>query len=321
VIGRLLPAAKILNEITALVATLSHGERADSAAAAAIMTTDTVPKTAQRQIQIGAHTVRLGAIAKGSGMIAPRLDSAAAPNSPAATMLAFITTDAAIASPTLQQALESAARVSFDRISVDNHPSCSDTLVCLASGMAASDSPSPREGAGAKAGSAQAALMPPITVDSEAFTAFSAALQDLCEDLATQIVTDGEGATRTFRVTVRGARSVADAEAMAREVVNSPLVKCAIHGRDPNWGRIVTAAGNAGIRFDPRAACLRIGPVEVYRAGVPIPAALDDHRLNDAMSAKRVECDLTVGAGPHSAWMIGCDLSAQYVSINADYTT
>lgn len=312
VIGRLLPVDKITRAIPALAAALARGPAADAAAAAAIMTTDLVPKTASRELDLDGFRVRLGAIAKGSGMIAPRLDSAFAPPTPAATMLAFLTTDAAIASPDLQRLLEAAAGQSFDRISVDNHPSCSDTLLCLASGAAEASRPA-------------SGSMPPLKPGSPAFAAFAAALQSLCEDLATQIVVDGEGATRTFRVTVRGAASTAHAEAMAREIVNSPLVKCAIHGRDPNWGRIVTAAGNAGIPFNPAEASLLIGPpsaaVEVYRAGVPIPGALDDPRLAQAMSAKQVDCDLTVGRGPALAWMIGCDLSAKYVSINADYTT
>ncbi|MFN0010604.1 MAG: bifunctional glutamate N-acetyltransferase/amino-acid acetyltransferase ArgJ [Phycisphaerales bacterium] len=299
VIGRLLPTAKIVDAVPALVQALASGPQADASAAAAIMTTDLVPKAAFAEVVIGGAKVSIGAIAKGSGMIAPRLDSASGPPPPSATMLAFITTDAAIDSPTLQTALDAACGASFNRISVDNHPSCSDTAAILSSGL----------------------VGPPIRASTREFAAFAAALQALCEDLAEQIVTDGEGATRTFRVVVEGAATDADAERMAREVVNSPLVKCAIHGRDPNWGRIVTAAGNAGVRFDPLQASLAIGPVVVYRSGVPLPEALVDPRLPVAMASKRVDCVLRVGTGPGRAWMIGCDLSAQYVSINADYTT
>ena len=136
-----------------------------------------------------------------------------------------------------------------------------------------------------------------------------------------QIVRDGEGATRVFRVTVRGAATNADAEKMARAVVDSPLVKCAIHGKDPNWGRIVTAAGNAGIRFDTSEASLTIGGVEVYDAGVPTGVGKTDAKLKAAMNAEQVECVLTVGHGAGHAWMMGCDLSAEYVKINAEYTT
>lgn len=301
VIGRLLPAKKIIDNLPGLARALASGADADSGAAAAIMTTDLVPKTALREIRLpgSSEAIRIGAIAKGSGMIAPRLDSALGPPTPSATMLAFLTTDAKLDSRTLQGALDGACHVSFNRISVDNHPSCSDTAAILSSGLCGPD----------------------IAPGTPAFAAFAAALRDVCEDLALQIVTDGEGATRTFKVTVSGAGSAMDAERMAREVVNSPLVKCAIHGRDPNWGRIVTAAGNAGVAFNPQHASLSIGPVEVYRAGVPIPAALEDPRLRDAMAAPRVDCSLVVGTGPASAWMIGCDLSDQYVRINADYTT
>jgi len=314
VIGRVLPVERITRAIPALVESASRGEAADAAAAAAIMTTDLVPKRAFAEVMINGHAVRIGAIGKGSGMIAPRLDSASGPGAPSATMLAFITTDAAVRSRDLQAILDRSAAETFNRISVDNHASCSDTVAVLASGMA-----------GMGSGAPAAVPMKPLEPGSAGFGAFASALRGVCEDLARQIVTDGEGATRTFRVTVRGAQTEAEAEAMAREVVNSPLVKCAIHGKDPNWGRIVTAAGNAGVRFDAGEASLTIGEghgaVEVYRAGLPVPSALADPRLKDAMGGRHVECVLTVGRGPASAWMMGCDLSAAYVSINADYTT
>ena len=299
VIGRLLPAKKITDAVPGLVKALASGPEADAAAAGAIMTTDLVPKSAFRDVVIAGHRVGIGAIAKGSGMIAPRLDSACGPPVPTATMLAFITTDAAVVSRDLQAALDAACNVSFNRVSVDNHPSCSDTAAVMSSGL----------------------VGPLIRAGTIEFAAFAAGLREVCESLAEQIVADGEGATRTFRVLVEGAASDGEAERIAREVVNSPLVKCAIHGRDPNWGRIVTAAGNAGVRFNPMEASLTIGPVVVYRAGVPLPEALTDPRLPEAMGGKRVECVLSVGRGHGKAWMIGCDLSAQYVSINADYTT
>jgi len=253
--------------------------------------------------------VHLGAICKGSGMTAPRLDSFAAGNAGTAvgagpgahaTMLAFITTDAAIEASSLQLALEAACRDSFDRVSVDAHPSCSDMVVIMASGHAPGKT---------------------ITRHDPEFHGFKRALVALCQDLATQVVRDGEGATRTFRVTVRGAANNSDAEKMARAVVDSPLVKCAIHGKDPNWGRIVTAAGNVGIRFDTSESSLTIGGVEVYDAGVPTGVDKTDAKLKAAMNADPVECVLTVGHGPGHSWMMGCDLSAEYVKINADYRT
>jgi glutamate N-acetyltransferase/amino-acid N-acetyltransferase len=307
IIGRPLAVGKITDRLGELVASLSRGAEADRRAAEAIMTTDMRPKTCSREVVIDGVTVRIGAIAKGSGMIAPRLDSAFGPASPAATMLAFITTDAFVASADLQAVLERACAGSFERISVDNHPSCSDTVVCVASG--ACGGAQLRPGAAGPGGG------------SGGFEAFAAALAEVCDDLALQVIRDGEGATRVFRVRVRGAASDADAACIAREVVNSPLVKCAIHGRDPNWGRLVTAAGNAGIAFDPAKTSLTIGGVEVFRAGVPITPALSDPRLKEAMGGDRVECELTVGDGPGAWFMLGCDLSKDYVSINADYTT
>lgn len=299
IIGRPLPVDKILSRLPELAASLARGDDADAAAAIAITTTDLVPKTARREVAIGVSKVRIGAVAKGSGMVAPRLDSPAHAPTPSGTMLAFITTDASIGSRDLQLLLEDACTGSFNRISVDNHPSCSDMVVCLASG---------KSGVRVEKGTAE-------------WTAFADAFTDLCRELSELVVTDGEGATRVFRVSVKGAASDADAERIAREVVNSPLVKCAIHGRDPNWGRIVTAAGNAGVRFDPSRTSLAIGPVEVYHAGMPVVEALSDPRLAEAMAGKRVECLLTVGSGPGSSWMLGCDLSKDYVAINADYTT
>lgn len=301
VIGHRLPVEKINRAIPGLVAALSRGEEADTAAARAIMTTDLVPKSAHRELELGGHVVHLGAIAKGSGMIAPRMDSAG----PQATMLAFITTDAAITTSALQHALEDACRESFDRISVDAHPSCSDTVLVMAGGAA------------------------PVKVIHESdpeFLGFKSAMTSICQELAGKVVRDGEGVSRTFRVLVRGAADDAGAERIARAVVDSPLVKCAIHGKDANWGRIVTAAGNAGVRFDPLESSLTIGSaaagvVEVYRQGVPTGVPKTDPKLIAAMNSDPVECVLTVGFGRGRAWMLGCDLSAEYVKINAEYTT
>ncbi|MGH7131098.1 MAG: bifunctional glutamate N-acetyltransferase/amino-acid acetyltransferase ArgJ [Phycisphaerales bacterium] len=302
VIGRPFPVAKVTAAIPTLAEALARGDAADAAAAAAIMTTDLVPKTARAQVELDGVTIRIGAMAKGSGMIAPRLDSATTAL-PAATMLAFITTDAHIASVDLQAALDQVTDDTFNAISVDNHPSCSDTVVVLSSGQAA--------GSGAQ----------PIRRGDKRFASFTKVLHELCWNLANQIVTDGEGATRVFDVHVTGAPTVEAARAVAREIVNSPLVKCAIHGRDPNWGRIVTAAGNAGVHFIPDHASLTLGPVRVYNKGVPVVEALIDPRLAEHLAAKRIAVNLELGAGPAAARMVGCDLSAQYVSINADYTT
>ncbi len=304
VVGRRIPVDKITAAVPGLVAALSRGEAADEAAARAIMTTDLVPKQAHREVELAGHTLHLGAIAKGSGMIAPNMDAAASVAPPGwashATMLGFVTTDAPIDPRALQLALDAAVAESFNRVSVDAHPSCSDTVVVLASGAAAG------------------AVIHGATPE---FHAFKAALTCICQDLATQVVRDGEGATRIFRVEVRGAASEAAAVRLARAVVDSPLVKCAVHGRDPNWGRIVTAAGNAGVPFDTAHTSLSIGPVEVYARGVPTGVDKKDPALAGAMNKDEVQMRLTVGNGPGSAWMLGCDLSADYVKINADYTT
>lgn len=299
IIGHRLPLGQMTSAIPGLAKALARGEAADAAAAQAIMTTDLVPKSAHREFELERHQVHLGAIGKGSGMIAPQLDSAGNVI-PHATMLAFITTDAAVEQPCLQSALEEACRESFDRVSVDAHPSCSDTVVLMASG---------------------AAPVRTIHRQDPEYFAFKAALTAVCQDLAQQVVRDGEGATRTFRVEVRGAKSENEAVRLARAIVDSPLVKCAIHGKDPNWGRIVTAAGNAGIPFDSSETSLIIGGIEVYRDGVPTTVARNDPRLIAAMSQEQVQCVLTVGHGSGTGWMIGCDLSDQYVRINADYTT
>ncbi|MGE3108726.1 MAG: bifunctional glutamate N-acetyltransferase/amino-acid acetyltransferase ArgJ [Phycisphaerales bacterium] len=299
VIGHRIPVEKIKAAIPALVKNLARGESADADAAGAIMTTDLVPKTAHREVEIGGHVVHIGAIAKGSGMIAPVLDSAGAAV-PHATMLGFITTDAGISGLALQHALEGACHDSFERISVDAHPSCSDTVLAIASGAAPARA---------------------IREGTPEYHGFKAALSAICRDLAEQIVRDGEGATRVFRVEVRGAHSTADAERIARAVVDSPLVKCAVHGKDPNWGRIVTAAGNAGVPLHVSDCSLSIGGIRVFHHGTPTAVSRDDPALKAAMGAASVQMELTVGHGDASSWMMGCDLSKQYVSINADYTT
>jgi glutamate N-acetyltransferase / amino-acid N-acetyltransferase len=307
IIGRPLPVDKITTAIPGLVASLAHGGEADGGFARAIMTTDLVPKTAKAQITLSSgRIVKIGAAGKGSGMIAPRLDSWAIPafgQQPQATMLAFVTTDAWITSADLQRVMNDLGAATFSRISVDNHPSCSDSVLVMASGQAMD-------------GHAH-----PLDLASADGRTFIAAMREVCQSLAQQIVVDGEGATRIFSVRVVGAPSEDSADRIAREVINSPLVKCAIHGRDPNWGRIVTAAGNAGVWFDPMQASLAIGPVEVYRGGVPVVEALKDPRLAAAMAGKTVACELRIGTGAGEATAIGCDLSKDYVSINADYTT
>jgi len=290
VIGRLLPTPRVVRGIGALSARLARGPKADAAAAAAIVTTDLATKSAFRRVRLGGRTVSLAGIAKGSGMIAPNM----------ATMLVFTVTDCAITAPSLAAALREAALGSFNRISVDGHTSPSDTVLTLASALAGN----PRIG----------------TRSGHDYRAFVAALTELCRDLAYQIVRDGEGATRVFRVRVRGARDAADADRIGRAIVNSPLVKTAVHGADPNWGRIVTAAGYSGAAISSERMRLSIGDVAVFARGTPVTVTAT-RRLARLMRDKEVAFTLDVGIGTASVEWLGCDLSRDYVAINADYTT
>lgn len=296
VIGPQLPMAKMRRGIAELAGRLKRGPGADDAAARAIMTTDLVPKTAVRRMRLGGKAVTVAGMAKGSGMIAPNM----------ATMLVFITTDAAIRAVPLRAALRAAVAVSFNRISVDFHTSPSDTVLVLASGAAGN--------------------RPIARTFGRAFAGFQRVLTEVCRDLAYQIVKDGEGATKVFRVRVRGARNEAEADAIGRSVVNSPLVKTAVHGGDPNWGRIVTAAANAPAQLDPRLLSLRIGQgraaVRVFLRGQPVEAkGRRRGALRRLMRAKEVVFDLDLGLGGADVEWLGCDLSRQYIAINADYTT
>lgn len=302
VIGRRVRVERIAEALPALVSSLARGADADESAARAIMTTDLTSKPAHREFELDGHAVHIGAIAKGSGMIAPYFDSAqgAHPQGKSGTMLAFITTDAPFARGALQRALEHAAQRSFDRISVDSDLSTSDSAIALASAHV------PIE---------------PILPDTPRFEAFALALASICQDLAEQIVRDGEGATRTFRITVRGTQTDHDARLVAKAIVDSPLVKCAIHGKDPNWGRFLMAAGKAGVEFDPAAIRLDIADIPIYDNNAAVDPSLHKDQLASAMNAPTVEVKLRLGDGPGTYWMLGCDLSKEYVTINALYTT
>lgn len=291
IIGVPLPMELITKGIDRLGRRLVRSTATNRKVAKAILTTDLVTKQAFRRLRIGNSSVNLAGIAKGSGMIAPNM----------ATMLAFITTDAAVTPKMLRQALRKAAQCSFNRICVDMDQSTSDSAIVLASG---------------------AAKHKPIDRRSKRFDQFQDALSELCRDLAHQIVQDGEGATRVFRVVVCGARSVRDADLVGKTVVGSPLVKTAVHGADPNWGRIIAAAGRSGAAFDPLRICLSIGDQQILRAAQPIELTRSDLRnLTRAMRQPEVTFILDLRAGKHRAEWLGCDLSKQYVTINADYTT
>lgn len=291
VIGRPLPMDKVRRGIELGCEALAAGPAADADAARAIMTTDLVPKHALREATVGGKTVRLGGIAKGSGMIAPNM----------ATMLVFLTTDVAIDPKLLRQALCAATAASFNRISVDSDTSTSDSVLILASGAAKNRT---------------------ITQPGKALDAFTAALTDLCRDLAYQVIQDGEGATKVFRVQICGARSEKDADKVGRAVVDSPLVKTAVHGGDPNWGRLAMAVGKSGAAFDPAALRIAIGDTAVYEHEVPLdltPAR--EKALEQVMAKKEITFRIDLGKGEAAAEWLGCDLSREYITINADYTT
>ena len=293
-IGAALPMDRIRQAIPSLVPQLKRGAQADADAAHGILTTDLVMKTACRRVRLGGQAGKVAHVAgicKGSGMIAPNM----------ATMLAFITTDAAIGSHRLSIALHLAVAVSFNRISVDEDTSPNDMAIVLASG-AAGNRRIIRKGA-----------------DEIAFTT---ALCDLCRDLAYQMVKDGEGATKVFRVKVMGARSQRDADRIGKAIVGSPLVKTAIHGGDPNWGRIVAAIGRSGGAVRPDRLSIAIGDVGVFSRGQAAKLKVSVARkLNRIMQRKEVLITVGLDFGQAETEWLGCDLSRQYIAINADYTT
>jgi glutamate N-acetyltransferase/amino-acid N-acetyltransferase len=292
VIGRPLPIDRVLHGIASLKPDLGRGETNDIAAAQGIMTTDLVEKATLQSFEIDGKPCTIGGIGKGSGMIAPSM----------ATMLIFFTTDAAIAPAALHQALQRANTASFNRISVDSDTSTSDTIYVLASG---------------EAGNAEI-----TSPESPGFATFTQALTQACKDLAEQVVIDGEGATRTFELHVNGMRSIEDADAVGRAVTDSPLVKTAIHGCDPNWGRLVMAAGKAGVELNPATFTVKIQGVTVFENNTPtVTEAGPLAELSEKMKADRVEIEIDAHLGPASARWLGCDLSRQYIAINADYTT
>ncbi|MEM7624004.1 MAG: bifunctional glutamate N-acetyltransferase/amino-acid acetyltransferase ArgJ [Planctomycetota bacterium] len=294
VIGHLLPMDKVLPGIKDLTPRLGRGRSTDAAAADAILTTDLVRKAAVRKLELGrtpGKPVTLGGICKGSGMIAPNM----------ATMLAFITTDAAIAPGMLKTALRYAVSQTFNRISVDSDKSTSDSVFVLGNGQAGHR---------------------PINAPGKNFNRFTEALTDLCRDLSHQLVRDGEGVTRLMRVRVVGAASVKDADRVGRSVVDSPLVKTALHGADPNWGRIAMAAGKSDAKLTKDKLSIRIDGMSIYDHGQPTKLGLNPPaRLNRAMAKKEVLIEVDLGQGQAETEWLGCDLTRDYVTINADYTT
>ncbi|MFM8579069.1 MAG: bifunctional glutamate N-acetyltransferase/amino-acid acetyltransferase ArgJ [Planctomycetaceae bacterium] len=287
IIGEFLPMAKIRAGVDEAAARLGSDERSLVTAARGMMTTDTRPKFAGASFEIDGRWVTLCGIAKGAAMIGPRM----------ATMLGVVMTDVAIDPSDAQTVLIEAVDRSFNCVSVDGHMSTNDTVLLLANGA----SGTPR-------------------LTGSALEAFGRQLHAICESLAREIADDGEGATHLICIDVRGCRTREDARTIARTVADSPLVKTAINGADPNWGRIVSAAGYAGVPFDPAGLVLRLNGITLFERGAPVP--FDAPMVSRSIQSNRgtlIELDLSEGAA--SIRFHTSDLTAEYVRLNADYHT
>ncbi len=284
IIGVTLPIENILNGIHSAASQLSlNGE----AAAKAIMTTDTYAKHIAIELEIAGKTVKIGGIAKGSGMIHPNM----------ATMLGFITTDVAIGQHELQHALALVNQTTFNMITVDGDSSTNDMVLVLANGLAAN---------------------PKIdSIDSQDWKIFFEGLVYVCTHLAKRIAQDGEGATKLIEVQVQGAVTAEQAQAAARAVCRSPLVKTAIFGEDANWGRIASALGGSGSLLDPLKLCIQMGDLLLLNMGDPLPFA--ELSAKEMLKQKSVVMKIDLGVGESQATAWGCDLTYDYIKINASY--
>lgn len=289
VIGTLLPVDRIIAGMKKAAGVLARGADADEAASRAIMTTDTLPKRAAVSVQIDGKTVTLGGMCKGAGMIEPMM----------ATMLAYVTTDAAVDSAWLQQTLKAAADVSFNRVVVDGDESTNDTLICLANGQAGNNI---------------------LNASHPDAPAFAAALKAVCTALAKQIVMDGEGVSKFVTVKVTGAKTDADAHLVARAIARSPLVKTSWFGLDPNWGRVICATGYSGAEVDAYKVRIFYGDVCAYDCG----KVADEAKLaamQELMKAREFDVSVDLGLGDGADTIYTCDFTFEYVKINAEYTT
>jgi glutamate N-acetyltransferase/amino-acid N-acetyltransferase len=288
IIGEHLPIGKVTAGIAQAAAGLADTPKAGQAFARAIMTTDTRPKQAVRTVRLGGTRVTLAGTVKGAGMIGPNM----------ATTLLFLTTDAAISKVLLTTALRRAVGASLNRLTVDGHQSTNDTAILLASGLAGHR---------------------PITSRCPRYRTFAKALTEVCTDLARQMALDAEGATRMFKVVVKGAAIGAEAAKAARAVADYPLVKCAVHGGDPNWGRIICAVGSCGVRLNAERLSCKLDDLYVFRKGAP--AKFDAEKASAIVSQVEHTITVDLGVGRASDFCYGCDLTAEYVHINADYHT
>ena len=292
VIGQTLRIEVIENGMAELAAQLSCSAEGSDAAAHAIMTTDTVKKEVALETVIGGKTVRMGGIAKGSGMIHPNMG----------TMLCFLTTDCAISPAMIKAALLETVTVSFNRISVDGDTSTNDSCIVLANGLAGN---------------------PEITEKGEDYAAFAAALKELCTILARKMASDGEGAKHLITCTVTGAADEKSAETISKSVISSTLTKAAIFGADANWGRVLCAMGYSGEQFDPDKVDVHFasaaGDILVCEQGRGLD--FDEDKAKTILTEHDVEINITMGEGNGSCTCWGCDITYDYIQINGDYRT
>jgi glutamate N-acetyltransferase/amino-acid N-acetyltransferase len=298
IIGVPLPVEKLVAAIPAAKDALGSSQQHAEAFATAILTTDTKLKVAGASFEVGGRTVSLFGCCKGAGMIGPQLASPAA--APHATMLVYLFTDLAACPEHLQAMLAKAVNASFNCISVDGDMSTNDTVLLMASGKSE------------------------VAAEGDAVPAFEAALQEVCDSLAHAIVDDGEGVTHVITLEITGAEGDADAQQIARSIANSPLCKTAWSSADPNWGRLLAAAGKAGVKFDPARVTITIAGLPVFAYGVR-DGAYDEAATHAAMQAREYTIAIDLGAGGGrghgQARFVTCDLTHEYVSINADYST
>lgn len=287
IIGEFLPLATIAAGIAAAAGRLGADDDAAVTAARGMMTTDTRPKLAGASFEADGSGYTLFAMAKGAAMIGPKM----------ATMLGVVLVDAALEPADAQRLLAEAAEESFNCVSVDGHMSTNDTVLLLANGAA---------GGG--------------TLHGAGLAACGRAIRDACERLAREMADDGEGATHVMRIEVSGCRDRDDARRIARSIADSPLVKTAVHGADPNWGRIVSAAGYAGVPFDPARLELRVNGTPLFRGGAPV--SFDADAVSASIrDARETLIQLSIGVGPGAIRFYSSDLTADYVRLNADYHT
>jgi glutamate N-acetyltransferase/amino-acid N-acetyltransferase len=284
VIGKLLPMSRIESGINKIILSKDGGHEL----AKAIMTTDTIPKETAVAVNIGDSEFIIGGITKGSGMIHPQM----------ATMLCFLTTDAAVEKHFLRLALKRSVDNSFNMVSIDGETSTNDMVLIMANGSSGNEA---------------------ISLGSKQADVFQQALDRVCIYLAKRIASDGEGASKLIQVTVSGAPSLVEARLAARAVARSPLVKAAVHGNDPNWGRIMAAVGQSGVEVVESKIDLYIGDTCLLKDGYPLP--YNEGEVTRVLASVEIPISLQLNLGTAIATAWGCDLSEEYVTINSQYTT